>query len=59
MVDHAACDGNQGIGMAAPYLPDGLTAFLVTGVGDGAGVHDKDVNVAVVVPDDVPSRLKP
>ena len=45
--------------MAASDLPDGLTAFLVTCIGDGAGVHDKDVNVTVIVPDDVPSRLKP
>ena len=43
VVDHAARDGNQGLRVFAPDLTDGLTTFLVAGVGDSAGVHDKDV----------------
>ena len=45
MVHHAARDRNQGFGMAAPDLSNGLTAFLVARVGDGAGVNDVNVGV--------------
>ena len=43
MVDHATCDGDNCFGVFAPDLVDGLAAFLVAGVGDGAGVYDIDV----------------
>ena len=56
MVHHAARDGNQRFGMLPPDLVDGLSAFLVARVGDGAGVHDEDVNVVVIVFRDFISR---
>lgn len=43
IVDHASRDGNQRIGILAPYLMDGLAAFLVALVGDGAGVNNEDI----------------
>lgn len=43
IVDHASRDGNQCIGILAPYLMDGLAAFLVALVGDGAGVDNEDI----------------
>ena len=58
MVDHAARDGNQGLGVFAPDLTDGLTTFLVAGVGDSAGVHDKDVGTAIAVGNLIASRLE-
>ena len=58
VVDHATRDGNQCLGVLAAYLVDGLTAFLVAGVGDGAGVHDKDIGVGVAVGDVVARRLE-
>ena len=59
MVDHAACDGNQGLGMLPSYLMDGLAAFLVAGVGDRAGVHDKDIGIAIAISDFISRRLEP
>lgn len=43
IVDHASRDGNQCIGVLAPYLMDGLAAFLVALVGDGAGIDNEDI----------------
>lgn len=43
IVDHASRDGNQCIGILAPYLMDGLAAFLVALVGDCAGVDNEDI----------------
>ena len=58
MVDHAARDGNECLGVLAPNLVDGLAAFLVAGVGDGAGVHDKGIGVGIAVGDVVARRLE-
>ena len=43
IVDHASRDGNQCIWILATYLMDGLAAFLVALVGDGAGVDNEDI----------------
>ena len=48
MVDHAACDDQQGFGVFPSDLMDGLSAFLVAGVGDRAGVHHEDVGLATL-----------
>ena len=58
VVDHAAGDGNKCLGVLAAYLVDGLTAFLVAGVGDGAGVHDKDIGLGITVGDVVARCLE-
>ena len=58
VVDHAACDGNQGLWMLAPNLVDGLSAFLVAGIGDGAGVHDKDIGLCIAIGNIIPRRLE-
>ena len=58
MVDHTARDGNECLWMLAPNLMDGLAAFLVAGVGNGAGVHDKDIGVGITVGDVVARRLE-
>ena len=58
VVDHAAGDGNQCLGMLASDLVDGLATFLVAGVGDGAGVHDKDVGIGIAVGDVVARSLE-
>ena len=59
MVHHAARDGNQRFGMLPPDLVDGLSAFLVARVGDGAGVHDEDVRRAVGIRNLISRRLEP
>ena len=59
VVHHAARDGNQRFGMTAPDLPNGLPAFLVARVGDGAGVHDEDVRRAVAIGNLISRRLEP
>ena len=58
MVDHATRDGNERLGVLAPDLVNGLTAFLVTGIGDGAGVHDEDIGVGIAVGNVVARRLE-
>ena len=58
VIDHAARDGNQCLGMFAPNLVDGLAAFLVAGVGDGAGIHNKDISVGIAVSDFIARRLE-
>ena len=59
MVDHAACDGNQGLGVLASNLSDGLTALLVARIGDGTGVHNENVSCAIVVSNLITFRLEP
>ena len=44
--------------MFPPYLVDGLTAFLVARVGDGAGVHDVGIRLAVAFGNVVARRLE-
>lgn len=58
MVDHAASDSNQSLGVLASNLVDGLAAFLVAGVGDGAGVHDEDIGTAIAIRNLIPRRLE-
>ena len=58
MIDHAARDGNQCLGMLAPNLVDGLTTFLVASIGDGAGVYDKDIGITIAVGDFISCRLE-
>ena len=58
MVDHAAGDGNQCLGVLPPYLMDGLTAFLVARVGDGTGVDDENVGAAVAIRNFIARRLE-
>ena len=58
MVDHAASDGNECFGMLAPYLVDGLAAFLVARVGDGAGVHDEDIGSTIAICNLISRRLE-
>ena len=55
MVDHTACDSNECIRVFASDLVDSLAAFLVAGVGDGAGVHNEDIGIRIC-PDDFISR---
>ena len=59
MIHHAPRDGNQCFGMASPDLPDGLAAFLVAGIGDGAGVHDEDIRRAFAIGNLISRRLEP
>ena len=59
VVHHAPCDGNQCFGMLPPDLVDGLAAFLVARVGDGAGVHDEDVRRVVALGNHISRRLEP
>lgn len=59
MVHHAARDGNQRFGMLPPDLVDGLSAFLVARVGDGAGVHHEDIRRAVAIGNLISRRLEP
>lgn len=51
MVDHATRNGNESLGMFASNLVDGLAAFLVAGVGDGASVYNKDIGIAIAISD--------
>lgn len=39
----AACDDDYGSGVLSDHLSDGLAAFAVGDLGDGAGVDDADV----------------
>ena len=59
MVDHAARDDHQRLWMFPPNLVDGLTAFLVAGIGDGAGVHDENIRRAIAIGNLVSRRLEP
>lgn len=44
--------------MFPPDLVDGLTAFLVARVGDGAGVHDVGIRLALAFGNVVARRLE-
>ena len=58
VVDHAARDDDERLGVLASYLMDGLPTFLVADVGDSAGVHDKDIGVGIAVGDVVARRFE-
>lgn len=58
VVDHTACDDDQCLGVLASYLMDGLSAFLVAGVGDSAGVHDKDIGITIAIGKIIPRLLE-
>ena len=59
VIHHAPRDGNERLRMFSPDLVDGLAAFLVAGVGDGAGVHDEDIGVTIAISDLISRRLEP
>ena len=58
VIYHAACDGDECFRVLPPDLVDGLAAFLVARIGDGAGVHDEDIGIAIAVGNLVSRRLE-
>ena len=58
MVDHATRDDDECFGVFASNLVDGLPTFLVARVGDGAGIHDKDIGVGIAVGNLISGRLE-
>ena len=59
VVDHAAGDYQQGLGVFPSDLMDGLAAFLIALVGDGTGVHHEDVGFVVAAHHLIAACLEP
>ena len=58
VVDHTACDGDDGIRVFASDLMDGLSAFLIALVGDSASVDHDGVSTAFRTDDFVTAFLE-